>query len=123
VLGFNLLQQQRWAEAEATLRQCLAIRQKLEPDTWTTYNAQSMLGGSLFGQKKYAEAEPLLLKGYQGLKPKATEIPPPIRTRLPDAAERLVRLYEVWGKPTEAARWKKELESLRTPPKAKPQRR
>jgi hypothetical protein len=36
------------------------------------------------------------------------------------AGELSVRLYEAWGKPTEAARWKKELESLRPPPKAKP---
>ncbi len=27
-----------------------------------------MLGGALLGQKKYAEAEPLLLKGYEGMK-------------------------------------------------------
>jgi len=27
-----------------------------------------MLGGSLLGQKRYAEAEPLLLSGYEGMK-------------------------------------------------------
>jgi tetratricopeptide (TPR) repeat protein len=119
-LGRNLLEQKKWVGAEPVLRDCLAIRQKLEPDAWRTYNTQSMLGGSLVGQKKYAEAEPLLLKGYEGLKAKTQKIPPPARARLPEAAERLVRLYEAWGKPTEAARWKKELESLRPPPKAKP---
>jgi tetratricopeptide (TPR) repeat protein len=118
-LGSNLLQQQKWAAAESTLRGCLAIRQKLAPDAWTTSNTESMAGGSLVGQKKYVEAEPLLIKGYEGLKAKAKEIPSHGRMRLPEAAERLVRLYEDWGKPTEAARWKKELESLR-PPKAKP---
>ena len=40
----------------------------IEPDTWTTFNTKSMLGGALLGQKKYAEAEPLLLKGYAGMK-------------------------------------------------------
>jgi hypothetical protein len=120
MLGDNLLEQKKWAAAEPVLRDCLAIRQKLAPDAWRTSNTQSMVGGSLVGQRKYAEAEPLLLKGYEGLKAKAKEIPPPARTRLPEAAERLVRLYEARGKPTEAARWKKELESLRSPPKAKP---
>ena len=32
------------------------------PRTWRTFNGQSMLGGMLLGQEKYAEAEPLLLK-------------------------------------------------------------
>jgi tRNA A-37 threonylcarbamoyl transferase component Bud32 len=119
MLGLNLLLQKKWADAEAVLRDCLAIREKLAPDAWTTYNTQSMLGGSLVGQKKYAQAEPLLLKGYEGLKTKAKETPPNGSTRLTEAAERLVRLYEALGKPVEAARWKKELEKLR-PPTAEP---
>jgi hypothetical protein len=28
---------------------------------WQTFRAESLLGGSLAGQKKFAEAEPLLL--------------------------------------------------------------
>lgn len=30
-------------------------------------------------------------------------------TRLTEAAERLVQLYDEWGKPAEAAKWRKEL--------------
>ena len=37
---------------------------------------RSMLGGALLGQKKYAEAEPLLLAGYEGMKARADKIPP-----------------------------------------------
>ena len=36
------------------------------PDDWPTFNARSMLGGSLLGQKKDAEAEPLLLSRMKG---------------------------------------------------------
>src|SRR5262249_2180678 len=60
-LGWNLLQQHRWTEAETVLRDGLAIRENKEPDAWTTFNTLSILGGALLGQKKYAEAEPLLL--------------------------------------------------------------
>ncbi len=55
-------------EAEPLLRECLAIREKALPDNWLTFNTRSMLGGLLLGQKKYEEAEPLLLAGYEGMK-------------------------------------------------------
>jgi eukaryotic-like serine/threonine-protein kinase len=65
--GLSLLTCEAFAEAEPLLRECLAIREKKEPEDWRTFNTQSMLGGALLGQKKYADAEPLLLKGYEGM--------------------------------------------------------
>src|SRR5262249_39694893 len=76
-LGLNLLCQKKWTDAETVFRDSLAIREKKQPDNWTTFNAQSMLGAALLGQKKYAEAEPLLLKGYDGMKQRVAKIPPP----------------------------------------------
>ena len=67
-LGRNLLKQQKFGDAEPLLRESLAIREKAEPDEWSTFNARSLLGGTLLGQKKYAEAEPLLLSGYEGMR-------------------------------------------------------
>ena len=64
----SLLQSKAFTEAESLLRKCLVIREKTQPDLWTTFNTQSLLGGALLGQKKYAEAEPLLLAGYAGMK-------------------------------------------------------
>jgi tetratricopeptide (TPR) repeat protein len=107
-IGLALLEQQKWAEAEPLLRECLAIREKTQPDDWLTFNTQSLLGGVLLGQKKYAEAEPLLLKGYQGMKQRAKAMPPPAKVRLPEAAQRLVQLYEAMGKKDEAAKWRTE---------------
>jgi eukaryotic-like serine/threonine-protein kinase len=46
----------------------LAVQEKNQPDAWSTFNAKSMLGGALLCQKIYAEAEPLLLVGYEGMK-------------------------------------------------------
>lgn len=40
LLGANLLEQKRWKEAEAVLRESLAIRQKKEPDIWTTFETR-----------------------------------------------------------------------------------
>jgi tetratricopeptide (TPR) repeat protein len=110
-LGFNLLRQQNWAEAERALRDCLAVREKQQPEEWTTFNTQSMLGGALLGQKKFADAEPLLLKGYAGMKERQAKIPPPGKLRLTEALERLVQLYEALDRKGEAAKWRTELEA------------
>jgi hypothetical protein len=88
------------------LRDCLKVRQQKQPDVWTTFNTQSMLGGSLLGQKKYAEAEPLLLEGYQGMKQREAQIPKAGQARLGEALDRLVELYEAWDKKAEAAKWR-----------------
>jgi tetratricopeptide (TPR) repeat protein len=111
-LGLALLQQNKGAAAEALLRECLAIRQKTQPEAWTTCNTQSMLGGALLEQKKYAEAEPLLLAGYEGMKKQEAQIPPQGKVRLTEAVQRVVQLYEATGNQPETARWRKVLEAL-----------
>jgi hypothetical protein len=108
-LGLSLVQQGKWTGAEAVLRECLAIREKAQPDDWSTFNTRSTLGGSLAGQKRYAEAEPLIVSGYEGLKAREARIPPPGKPRLREAAERVVKLYEAWGKPDKAAEWRARL--------------
>jgi tetratricopeptide (TPR) repeat protein/tRNA A-37 threonylcarbamoyl transferase component Bud32 len=113
-LGQCLLNAGKPADAEPVLRKCLAIREKKLPDNWLCFNAQSLLGGSLLGQKKYAEAEPLLLKGYEGMKQRQAKIPRLFKqVRLTQALERLVQLYDAWDKKDEAAKWRKELEAGR----------
>jgi hypothetical protein len=42
------------------------LREKQLPDDWRTFNSRSILGGTGLGQKKYADAEPFLLSGYEG---------------------------------------------------------
>jgi len=111
----------RIAEAETLLRDGLAARRRVEPDAWSTYNSESVLGGVLLAQKKLAEAEPLLVAGFEGLKQRQLMIPAPVRAqRLIEAADRLVRLYEAWDKPELAAKWKAERASLRPATKAVP---
>jgi WD40 repeat protein/serine/threonine protein kinase/tetratricopeptide (TPR) repeat protein len=110
-LGSSLLERKRWIDAEPVLRECLVLHEKHEPDAWTTFNARSMLGGALYGQNKRAEAEPLLVQGYEGLKQRAAKIPKEGKPRLAEALERLVQLYDAWGKPDQATRWRRELES------------
>jgi serine/threonine protein kinase len=110
-LGLTLLQAKAFADAEPLLRECLDIREKTQPDHWTTFNVKSMLGGALLGRKAYAEAEPLLVAGCDGMKRREATIPPPASDRLTEALERLVQLYEATDRPDKAVIWRKELEA------------
>jgi serine/threonine protein kinase len=103
------------ARAEPLLRQALAIRTKKLPDDWGTFDTRSVLGGSLLDQKKYAEAEPLLISGYEGLQARAAKIPAPAKDRLPQAGARVVALYAAWGKNDKAAQWRARLSPAANP--------
>jgi tetratricopeptide (TPR) repeat protein len=111
VRGLMLLLEKKPAEAELKLRECLMIRRKIQPDDWTTFDTESMLGEALADQKKYTEAEPLLLSGYEGLKKREDTIPPQDKPRITRALERLVAFYEGQGQKDKAMRWRAELEA------------
>jgi hypothetical protein len=105
----TLLQQGKFGEAELLARECLALRETLIPDNALTFNARSLLGASLLGQKEYAEAEPLLLSGYEGMKEREDQIPAAGKPRLTEALQRLVQLYQATGQSGKAAQWRQKL--------------
>jgi hypothetical protein len=82
--------------------------QAVMPDEWYTFNTRSMLGDALLGLKKYAEAEPLLVKGYEGMKEREKAIPPQAQGRLSAGADRLIELYTATDKPEEVKKWRAE---------------
>jgi serine/threonine protein kinase/tetratricopeptide (TPR) repeat protein len=122
-LGQNLSRQQKWEEAERLLRDGLAFYEKKNPDYFGCFNVKSLLGGVLLGREKYAEAEPLLLAGYEGLSKDAAKNPTLYlpgadrHPRLIDAIGRLVALYDATGKQDEAPKWRKELEAVKAAPR------
>ena len=79
-------------------------------DSWERYWSQNLLGASLAGQSQYAEAEPLLVSGYQGMMQRQAAIPLEDRLVLSQAGERIVQLYENWEKPEKAAEWRERLQ-------------
>ncbi|HYT93623.1 MAG TPA: hypothetical protein VEL76_33195, partial [Gemmataceae bacterium] len=114
LLGNNLARQRKDIEAESVMRAYLTIQEKKQPVAWGTFEAKSVLGVCLANQQKYAEAEPLLLEGYKGLKERASAIPARIRMAyLTSAANRLVQLYQVWGNQERADQWREELGRLK----------
>jgi len=66
-----------------------------------------MLGAALLGESRYAEAEPLIVSGYEGLKAREAGMPPAVAMpRLTEAAERILQLYQSCDKPDKSAEWR-----------------
>jgi hypothetical protein len=63
----------------------------------------------LSGQKNYAEAEPLLVSGYDGMKQRHERIPAEDKPLLKEAVESLIQLYETTARPDKAAEWRQKL--------------
>ena len=109
--GMSLVHRREWDKAEPVIRECLGIREKIQPDDWSTFNAESLLGGALLGKGKLGEAQPLVVAGYKGLKERADKLPVNAFA-LTDAFDRLDVFYESCKDRPEAAKWKAEIEHL-----------
>jgi tetratricopeptide (TPR) repeat protein len=102
-LGETLIESGQPVEAEPLLREALEIgREALPENHWGPYGLQSLVGLSLVAQGRFEEAEPLVVESFLRLKDDRTVIP----DVLEDAHKTVVRLYEDWGKPDEAARYR-----------------
>jgi serine/threonine protein kinase/Tfp pilus assembly protein PilF len=103
--GTMLARNGRAAEAEPLLRECLRIREEqLDPSHWRIAVARSLVGGCLTRQGKFADAEPLVLGGGEALI-RTTGAP---AKRVTEALDRIIELYEKWGKPDQAELWRKK---------------
>ena len=99
-LGSILIKRNDAVAAESTLREAYGLAQKvLPPDHFRRTHAQHMLGRALAAQKRFAEAEPLLLASWQTFNRLrgATDYWTGV------ARKHLDNLYEAWGKPEKAA--------------------
>ena len=106
----DLLRQEKFAQAETPARECLAAREAESPDDWKTFESRSVLGRCLLEEKKYAEAESLLVSGYEGLKQRQDRIPINSRVSSPrEALQRLVQLYKTTDQSEKAAEWNRKL--------------
>jgi hypothetical protein len=101
-------------KAEIVLWECLALRERKQPNRWVMFRTKASLGAVLLAQKKYAEAEKLLLDGYQGMKRTESQMLPAMRPPyLAEVLEWLVHLYDEWGKEDQARMWRKTLAALK----------
>jgi serine/threonine protein kinase/tetratricopeptide (TPR) repeat protein len=102
-LGLTLTRANKPKEGERLLREALEIRKKsLPPGNVMIPYTESALGECLLVEKRYPEAETLLTNGYAGMKSTLGDQDP----RVVEGRQRLGKLYEAWGKPEQAARYR-----------------
>ena len=93
---------------ESLLRESLEILETTQPEAWWTFSTKASLGAAVLGERKFADAEPLLLAGYEGMKINEQQIPPRFKACLSKAVDRLIELYTATDKPGEIAKWRTE---------------
>jgi hypothetical protein len=113
ILALVLIENNKFVEAEPYADECLKIREQQLPDNWLTFNARSLLGGCLLGQKRYEEAESLLLSGYEGMAEQAEAIPKRSRYQVMEfSIQRLVALYEAMDNFSQAESWRQKIAEI-----------
>ena len=104
-----LRHEDKYAEAESVARDALQILEKTNPGNWGRYHVQSLLGAILTSEKRYAEAEPLLISGYDGMVQRKATIPNPDKPDVAEAGNWTVQLYQAWGRPEKAKDWEAKM--------------
>jgi serine/threonine protein kinase len=108
MLGLVHLNQRHYADVESLLAD-LVTRDRTAADSWIRYFAQAIFGAALSGQKRYEEAEKLLIGGYGALTERGALIPANGKSALDKTGQWIVELYNAWGKPERAAEWTAKL--------------
>jgi serine/threonine protein kinase len=128
ILAVNLLQQERYTEAEPVAGQILTMFEKENRYDWQRFHGMSLIGGALLGQQKYAEAESFLVQGYEGMKEREVVMGAGFsKYWLTKAGDRLIRFYEITNQPEKARAWREKIgvgAEVRTSPdieKSKPE--
>ena len=96
-------------EGETILREAVKLRtESLPKEHFWVAVANSALGECLTTQRRFAEAEPLLVGSYAALNASLGQRDP----RTTEALQRLARLYDQWGKPAQATLYRAMLPML-----------
>jgi tetratricopeptide (TPR) repeat protein len=111
-LGHCRLMLRKYADAEKSLRDALAVFEMRQAGGENHHETESMLGAALMGQKKHDEAEALLVRSATALKANAGSASSASRKLSIAAMQRVIDLYESCKRDDDAARWRKELKDL-----------
>jgi serine/threonine protein kinase len=116
-LGQLRLQQQKYREAESLLRDAVTGYEKAGSESWLRYQTSVLLGASLVAQRRYGDAEPFLVSGYQGMLDRQSTIPTYGRRVLKQTQGWIAQVYANLGKPEKAAEWREKLQVTTSRPR------
>jgi hypothetical protein len=109
LLGRALARMDSLDAAERWLRESLAVRRaNLPPGHFLVASSESILGDLLRMRKQYPRAEAMLVGAERALVATRGERAPIVA----DARKRLVDLYDAWGRPEDAARWRAKIAAI-----------
>ena len=108
-LGAVQLRLDKFTEAEAILRATHEDLAQSGKEIWQRDLCSALLGTALAGLKRYAEAEPFLIAGYEGMLRRWQSVPATVRSQARTAGLRVAEMYEEWGKPELAIEWRRKL--------------
>ena len=103
------MSQGKFSTAEPLAREAQDWNRRKRPDAWERFRSEGLLGATLAGQKKYVEAQPLLLAGYQGMLVRKERMSVADRIEIDLVGRWIDELYRAWGKPDQAANWRQNL--------------
>jgi tetratricopeptide (TPR) repeat protein len=107
-LGASQMLCKKFEDAEASFRESAELFTKYIPEAWPSFVQKANIGAALLGQKKYAEAEPILVEGIEALKARRQSVPTLLYIQL---LETIIELYEATDRTDEVRRYRQELEA------------
>lgn len=113
--GEALVKLKAWDTAEPLLRELLSLKET-QRDKWILNTVKRLLGTALANQRKFAEAEPLLIEAHDWMRENLTAIPGNAAgDELLASVRQLIDLYEGSGRASEADQWRIRLSELSRP--------
>ena len=100
----------KYREAELLLREAPSSCEATAADSWERYNCESVLGASLAGQKKYAQAESLLIAGHAGMTRRKATVSADRWSDLEETGTAILQLYQDWRQHDKTAEWRQKLQ-------------
>jgi hypothetical protein len=100
------VEERKFSAAEPLAREASEWDNKNRTDVWRNYRSKTLLGASLAGQRKFADAEPLLLEGYEGMTARKQKMESDELQEIDRAARWIAGMYDTWGKPDQASKWR-----------------
>jgi serine/threonine protein kinase len=106
--------QEKHSKAEEIFQRLLRSQRNIRThDSGEVIETTLALAKCQLAQRKYAATESTLLQAYAGLKRQREPMRRESMQFKQVFFQRLVELYDAWGKPDEAAKWRKELEAAK----------